>query len=81
MRRHLPPSWTLSTLCIDGDEWGRDHIDHSLGFSPQMENTKEVKLSEYLQHMKADEILLFNMKQYRMVERGGDLGFWCESFL
>lgn len=44
-----------------------------------MENTKEVKLSEYLQHMKADEILLFNMKQYRMVERVGTLGFGVKA--
>lgn len=39
------------------------------------QNTKEIKLSEYPQHVKEEEILLINLKRYRTVERVGTLVF------
>lgn len=64
-----PPSWTLSTCALMLMSRGEDQIDHALGFSPQKQNAKEINLSKYLQHVKAGEILVFNLKQYRVVQR------------
>lgn len=66
----IPPSLLDPVnLGIDGDEWGEDQIGYRLGFSPQKQSAKGIKLSEYLQHVKAEKILVFNLKQYRVVEK------------
>lgn len=61
VRSYPPPSQIQSALCIAGDEWG-DRTDHSLAFFPQKRNTREIKQSEYSQYLKAEEILVFNLK-------------------
>lgn len=63
VRRYLSPSWTLSTFVHCWyDEQEKDHTDYSLGFSPQKQNTKKIKPSEYPQHVKGKEILMFTLK-------------------